>query len=463
MKMNKSKIAVAMALTLSATSASAAVMVLTGGGVENVSTVSVAASLKTLGSAADQVGTFDAGGEIGLQTGDVITITAINCKFDRDALDADPVVISKTGGTTAAVEGSWSLDATDTILTATIGATSSTADVTADIITLAGKYDLTGVASTVVPRVDMTVSRSVLGANTVVHKKASNDDALQVFNITDKLQDLATVAAVDGVLQVADSFKKIDGDLIHTITQDKVATAVELDSNAANATGTSLFTLTGLPVSATKVEWNTATGAFSQVISDGSTAPATATAGSTFYLDGAGNGYALLNNAGAKAVFNDSANLVVTVDGESAIPSTKVKLAVDYKAGTSDVFSSHSILSATTVAALTRNGSSFTVNSTGPLNTIKITDDSGALISGTGAIGVVAYDAAGTLVSGSLAVPALASNATVIVSGSDLAAAFPGAIRFDFTVESSSIVASNVKKTSAGTNVTTYSTTGKSL
>ncbi len=461
MRNNKLKIAVMAALALSAASASAADIVLSGGGTKNVSTVSAAANLKALASTASQVGTFDAGADIGFQVGDVITITAKNCKFDRTALAADPVVISKTGGTTVAVEGAWSLDATDKILTATI-TTASTADVTADIITLAGKYDLTGVASSVVPRVDITVSRSVLGVNSVVHEKAVTD-ALQVFNVTDKLQDLATVTAVDGVLQVSDSFKKIDGTLVHTIANGKVATAIDLDSNATNATGTSLFTLTGLPASATKVTWDTTTGAFSQVMSDGSTAPSTATTGSTFYLDGAGNGYALLSNAGAKAVFNDSADLEITVDGLSAIPTTKVKLAVDYKAGSSDVFSSHNILPATTVAALTRNGSSFTVNSTGPLNTIKITDDSGALISGTGAIGVTAYDAAGADVSGSITIPALTSNSTVIISGADLVTAFPGAIRFDFTVESSSIVASNVKKSSTGTTVNTYATTGKTL
>jgi hypothetical protein len=455
MRNNKLKIAIAAALALSAASVSAADIALSGGGTKNVSTVSAAANLKALGSTADQVGTLLAGVD-NLEVGDVITITATNCKFDRDALGADPVSIAGGGE-----EGIWTLDATNTILTATI--TTQSTDASDDTLTLVGKYDLTGVASSVVPAVDMTVTRSVLGVDTVIHKKASSTDALQVFNVTDKLQDLATVTAVDGVLNVADSFKKIDGTLVHTIPNGNVDTAGHLDSNAASATGTSLFTLTGLPVSATKVEWGTTTGAFSQVTSDGSTAPTTATTGSDFYLDGAGNGYALLNNTGAKAVFNDSADLVITVDGESAIPTTKVKLAVDYKAGVADVFSSHTILSATTVAALTRDGSSFTVNSTGPLNMIKITDTSSALITGTGAIGVTAFDAAGAEVSGSITIPSLTSNSTVIVSGSDLVAAFPGAIRFDFTVESSAIVASNVKKSSTGTSISNYSTTGKTL
>jgi hypothetical protein len=286
---------------------------------------------------------------------------------------------------------------------------------------------------------------------------------LQLFNMTDKLQTLATVTAVDGVLKVADTFKKIDGTLLHTIANGKVATATVLDSNAAAATGTSLFTLTGLPASATKVAWGTTTGAFTQVTSDGSTAPTTATTGSTFYLDGTGNGYALLDNTGAKAVFNDNADLVVTVDGLSAIPSTSVKLAVAYQAGASDKFNSHTVLAATKVATLTRDGSSFSVNATGPLNTVKISDASGALIAGTGAISVVAYDAAGAAVAGSVTIAALTSNGTVTISGSDLTTGYPGAVRYDFTIESSSILASNVKKTADGTTVTVYSTTGKSL
>ncbi len=460
---NKLKLAAAVALTLGMGAANALDLGLAGGGAKNVATVSAAANLKALASTAAQVGSIvslvDA---TSLLVGDILTITVTGAKFDRAALSADPVVLGKAQGTTAAIEGAWTLDgATDTKLTATI-TTASSADVVTDTITLTGKYDLTGVASTTVPRVDMTVSRNVLGVATVVHKRAVTD-ALQVFNVTDKLQTLATVTAVDGVLKVADTFKKIDGTLLHTIANGKVATATVLDSNAAAATGTSLFTLTGLPASATKVAWGTTTGAFTQVTSDGSTAPTTATTGSTFYLDGTGNGYALLNNTGAKAVFNDNADLVVTVDGLSAIPSTSVKLAVAYQAGASDKFNSHTVLAATKVATLTRDGSSFSVNATGPLNTVKISDASGALIAGTGAISVVAYDAAGAAVAGSVTIAALTSNGTVTISGSDLTTGYPGAVRYDFTIESSSILASNVKKTADGTTVTVYSTTGKSL
>ncbi len=460
---NKLKLAAAVALTLGMGAANALDLGLAGGGAKNVATVSAAANLKALASTAAQVGSIvslvDA---TSLLVGDILTITVTGAKFDRTALSADPVVLDKAEGTTAAIEGAWTLDgATDTKLTATI-TTASSADVVTDTITLTGKYDLTGVASTTVPRVDMTVSRNVLGVATVVYKRAVTD-ALQLFNMTDKLQTLATVTAVDGVLKVADTFKKIDGTLLHTIADGKVATATVLDSNAAAATGTSLFTLTGLPASATKVAWGTTTGAFTQVTSDGSTAPTTATTGSTFYLDGTGNGYALLNNTGAKAVFNDNADLVVTVDGLSAIPSTSVKLAVAYQAGASDKFNSHTVLAATKVATLTRDGSSFSVNATGPLNTVKISDASGALIAGTGAISVVAYDAAGAAVAGSVTIAALTSNGTVTISGSDLTTGYPGAVRYDFTIESSSILASNVKKTADGTTVTVYSTTGKSL
>jgi len=193
------------------------------------------------------------------------------------------------------------------------------------------------------------------------------------------------------------------------------------------------------------------------VIADGKTAPTTLTPNSTFWLDGAGNGYALLNNAAAQAPFNDSADLVIYVNGTSSIPTTNVKLAIDYKAAVSDKFVSHNILPATSVAALNRDGSAFSVNAAGPLNRIKITDASGGLTAASGNISVVAYDAVGNLANGTApAITPLTANGTRVIPMSTLTAAFSTAVRFDFVVESTEVIVSNVKKSATGTSVTTY-------
>jgi hypothetical protein len=79
-----------------------------------------------------------------------------------------------------------------------------------------------------------------------------------------------------------------------------------------------------------------------------------------------------------------------------------------------------------------------------------------ALTASTGKITVTGYDAAGAAVSGTSSIPSLASNATAIIAMSDLTSAFLGAVRFDFVVESTEIVASNVKRSATGVTVSTY-------
>ena len=53
-------------------------------------------------------------------------------------------------------------------------------------------------------------------------------------------------------------------------------------------------------------------------------------------------------------------------------------------------------------------------------------------------------------------IPVLTSNGTQVIDMSSLTAAFPTAARFDFSVQSTQILASNIKKTATGVTVTTY-------
>jgi hypothetical protein len=123
----------------------------------------------------------------------------------------------------------------------------------------------------------------------------------------------------------------------------------------------------------------------------------------------------------------------------------------------------HAALAATALYSITRNGSSFVTNSVGARNKIKITDRSGGIGTGGGAISVTARDADGNALTEVAGAPALTllNNATTEILGTDLAARFTGTpMRYDFSVESSEIVVTNVKYNADQTmNVTTIFTT----
>ncbi len=178
-----------------------------------------------------------------------------------------------------------------------------------------------------------------------------------------------------------------------------------------------------------------------------------------------------VNTAKTEATAKLAANLNGTgVSGplcpQLKFSGTKALLASNYTVSVA-IKASSSFIASTPVTdqvliSITRNGSFFSTNSTGGLNTVKITDMSGRAAS---KIEVSAYDANGVKVTRAAGAPVLATsvtaNSTVSISGADLTANFPNAVRFDFVVESKKIEVSNVKKTSAGTNVTVYTTAGQ--
>ncbi|MCF7980426.1 MAG: hypothetical protein K9K86_00470 [Pseudomonadales bacterium] len=120
-------------------------------------------------------------------------------------------------------------------------------------------------------------------------------------------------------------------------------------------------------------------------------------------------------------------------------------------------YSATTIATGLPMAAFTRNGSSFTSNSVGPLNRLSITDRSGGLgVNGAdGAIAISAFDSAGNSVScAGLSVPNLPNNGTVVVQGSDITNACTGVKRVEGVVNSTSILVTNVKTTADGATAT---------
>jgi len=127
----------------------------------------------------------------------------------------------------------------------------------------------------------------------------------------------------------------------------------------------------------------------------------------------------------------------------------------------------NSIDGAVKVPIIYSNGlSNFVSNSTGSRNTIKVTDMSGAIVSGGIAIAVTAWDASGNAIpeSTSAAPLKLYNHGTTIIAGSTLAERFSsGAMAYEFTIASPKLVITNVKGRSDGTlNVPSVYTTGVS-
>ena len=98
--------------------------------------------------------------------------------------------------------------------------------------------------------------------------------------------------------------------------------------------------------------------------------------------------------------------------------------------------------------------SNFVSNSIGNYNTLVISDLSGTIPSGVGTISVKAWDVNGNALteSGSLAPVKLYNHGTTSISGSNLAARFPTGkpMTYDFSIESSKVLITNVKSSTDG-------------
>jgi hypothetical protein len=109
--------------------------------------------------------------------------------------------------------------------------------------------------------------------------------------------------------------------------------------------------------------------------------------------------------------------------------------------------------------------SNFVANSIGPRNTIKISDVSGSLASSGAAITISAWDVNGNALSESTGAAALKlySRGTTSITGSELAARFPGGtpMAYEFTVGSSKYIITNTKSSTDGSiNIPAVYTSG---
>jgi len=179
----------------------------------------------------------------------------------------------------------------------------------------------------------------------------------------------------------------------------------------------------------------------------------------TFGITAAKTNAYCYNTAALSPAIGLSLGPVFNLDGTTAQAARSFTALVAVLAdGTK--WNAHTALAATAIYSITRNGSSFVTNSIGARNTVKITDRSGSIATTGGSITVTAYDAAGTALTAVGSAPALtlASNGTTSITGTDLAARFTGGtpMRYDFSVESPSVIVTNVKSNADGTmNVTT--------
>lgn len=385
-----------------------------------------------------------------LQVGDKVVFTLAGAKFNRTNVAAagDAAITFDNGAAAASATTAYSLNAADTELTVTI-TTENTANGAANVVfvgsTAAGFFDLTGVAAGTSVTLTAKVVRSLLGNDTAVHTGAASGSIFTVGNF----YTAAAVTATTGTITVADDYKKVDGAL--TKLGAAVATVVADDDilTADTAAGTAIVTISGDMTGVTSIADSTLAG----TACDATGTTKTVTAGE-YYIDAAaGKAYTCLDNAAAKAAITSTPTY--TFNGTSALSTGSFSTTVSYVIGTSDPMGASS--TATRInTTLTRNGSAFSVNAAGPLNTIKITDLSGNLTASTGSVSVTAYNAAGAEVTGSVSIPALTSNGTVTIAMETLTTAYPNAVRFDFAVQSSKVLASNVKKASTGTTLTTY-------
>jgi hypothetical protein len=369
-------------------------------------------------------------------------------------LPASPLSGGTAGTTSAIWRATDALCAPPAILTYNSNAVAST-DVTG--VGSTGNVDLliTLTTSTGIPI--GTPSQSL---NTALEGVPGNGDAYLFSGSA--LVATTAVATSNDTAQVTTAYKLFPGvapanvnTTASTITQGNNATGTSIPTNPIAAANL-LYTLTGDFTGVTAV---TALG----VTGSNGLGVATAPADPNELTIDAGAGKAWATNTGA-IVPGDTlaiADFHITIDG------TTSQTARSFALGTAILgdatWSAHTSRTSAVQITISRNGTFFTTNSTGPLNDIKITDTSGSATASGGEINIIAYNAAGVAVPQAPSAPALpasvGSNATVIISGADLLANYPLAVRLDFTINTVSAAVSNVKKTASGTTVSVFTNT----
>lgn len=309
----------------------------------------------------------------------------------------------------------------------------------------------------------LTIGTASSSMNTTLESAVGANDAMFFtgVNLTTPALTASTNTAqvATGYVYLEDNATDVLTDAVTVNTQSNSAANSIPSANIAAAN--LLYTLAGDFTGVTSVTATGVTGSDSAGDQTGGTA-------NTFTIDAA-NGVAYASNTALIAAAGGALNiadLVITLDGTTAQAARSFTITTQVLGDAT--WTAHDVQATATATTIARNGTFFTSNSTGALNNIKVTDQSGSLPAAGGDISYSAWDASGASVAQAAGAPALPatvpSNGTVIVPGSDLTANFPGGVRFDVTVNSSDASISNVKKTTSGTTVNTYrSGTGGAL
>jgi sugar lactone lactonase YvrE len=181
------------------------------------------------------------------------------------------------------------------------------------------------------------------------------------------------------------------------------------------------------------------------------------------------NGNVLTESESADALklYNNGTTIVSGTDLANRFPTGGTPLLYGLTAGSAKIVITNVKISTDGTLNIpngyTTGTTNFITNSVGARNSIKITDMSGSLSSSGAAITVSAWDVNGIVIpeSGTAAPLKIYSHGTTAITGLDLAARFPSGtpMSYEFTVNSSKVVITNVKSSSDGTINIPYSFT----
>jgi len=376
-----------------------------------------------------------------LNTNDVITVTLSGgAKFSSTA-----PVLKTTGGTafaaivgsaTGATTANFRVTASGLIPTDVIYL--NTDQAIFDVSAVTGNVDVNFKAITAVG--SLTIFDSLQSSKTGAKYGFSAAEAMESVTITAST-NIADVSAAGG------AYKRFTTGLVGAAAGFSITNLCD-DNTLATIPA-------GQQISAGKIVFNI-NGALTGVTSISGAGCTPCDAAGTAIVGGTANTFGITTAKTNAYCFNTAAlapmaNLALapafTIDGTTAQTARSFNASVALLAdGTS--WDAHSALGNTAIYSITRNGSSFVTNSIGSRNKLKITDRSGALTT-PGTITITAYAADGTAIPelGSAAALTVPSNGTTEITGADLAARFPTGtpMRYDFAVESASIIATNVK------------------
>lgn len=319
-------------------------------------------------------------------------------------------------------------------------------------------FDVSGVTAGTPVQFVLTLKTStgiVIGTaahSTATEPAAYADGAFKGAN----LFTITTNTPSSDVLKVANQYKTFDAAgtnkttslASHTLTLNATATSIPSQTVTAKKV---LVTLAGDFNGITSVDAAVA----GELKGDDGTGAGAGTADKFTINAAKTNAYAVSN---ASQGFGDAldSNLNFVLDGTTIQPARSFTAKFELLADT--LFTPYVIQAPVNFVTLTRDGTFFTTNSTGPLNNIKITDQSGTLPPAGGAITVMAYNADGVAIApGAAAIPtSVKNNGTTTLTGSALGAKFPDAVRYDVTVESNDANITNIKKDTTGIDAAHY-------